>query len=275
VGRAPRQPASLASVAELALQAPRMATPWRLGGWAEFEGWMGPAAAAIQALGGGAVAAVTMATVAGIAVALASPDPRHRRVARAAVMTWAGIVLLLAAIGLDPHPHYHFSAAWVPIFGVASLVAWVRRKSGAAEVNSAGRWALAVLGAVAVAQFAVIVLWMGYIRARGGTRAPAYGTTLGLQRDAMRAACAGPEPTVVLENETNMFRFPFEYLATTEDACRAKRVVVCAVRPGPLAHPCPPPAADARRVRLVYAGPVGGALRLELSPADAALVRGR
>ena len=135
--------------------------------------------------------------------------------------------------------------------------------------------ALAVLAAVAVAQFAVIVLWMGYIRARGGTRAPAYGTALGLQVEAMRAACAVPEPVVVLENETNMFRFPFEYLATTEEACRGKRVVVCATAPAPLAHPCPPPAPDARRVRLVYAGAVGGAVRVELSPADGGAVRGR
>ena len=270
VGRAPRQPATLLGVAELVLQAPRMATPWRLGGWAEFEGWMGPAAAVIQTLGSGAVAACTIATLAGLAIALRSSDPRHRRVALAAVAAWAGIVILLAVIGLDLHPHYHFAAAWVPVFGVASVVAWLRKTR-----PRAGRVALAVLAAVAVAQFAVILLWMGYIRARGGTRAPGYGTALGQQIAVVRAACALPDPVIVLENETNMVRFPLEYHATTETACAGKRVVVCALEPGALMQSCPPPAPGVRRVRLVYAGPDGGAVRVELSPADGGAVRGR
>jgi len=54
-----------------------------------------------------------------------------------------------------------------------------------------------------------------------------------------------PERVIVLRNETDMFRFPFEYLATTEPACRGKAVVVCAATPGPLTKACPPPKPDA------------------------------
>lgn len=258
VGRAPRQPSTLAGLVELALQAPRMATAWRLGGWAEFEGWAGPVSVTIQVLSAVVVAACTVATVAGIAVSLKSDDERGRRMGRAAVVAWGGIVVLLAVLGLDPHPHYHFAAAWVPIFGVAALLAWLRRTR-----PRAGAVGLAVLAMVAIAQFVVIILWMGYIRERGGTRAPAYGTALGLQAQAVRAACSGPEPRIVLQNETTMFRFPFEYLATTEEACRGKTVLVCAESPGPLANPCPPPSPDTRRVRLRYVNDVGGAVRIE------------
>jgi hypothetical protein len=204
------------------------------------------------------VAACAAATVAGLALALRSGDPRARRMGRAAAVAWAGTVLLLAVAGLDLHPHYHFSATWVPVFGVAFLAASLRRTRPRA-------WALAltVLGIVAIVQFAVVVLWMAYVRERGGTRTPSYGTPLGAQVEAMRLVCAGPEPRVVVVNETAMFRFPFEYLATTEEACRGKVVVVCARDPGPAARACPPPEPGTRQVRVGYANAVGGALRVE------------
>jgi hypothetical protein len=258
VGRAPRRPFGIAGLLELVLQAPRTMTPWRLGGWTELETWAGPVSRAVGVVSVLFVAACAAATVAGLVLALRSDDPRARRMGRAAVVAWAGTVLLLAAAGLDLHPHYHFSATWVPVFGVAFLAASMRRTRPRA-------WALAltVLAIVAVVQFAVVVLWMAYVRERGGTRTPSYGTPLGAQVEVLRQACAGPETRIVLVNDTAMFRFPFEYLATTEEACRGKAVVVCAREPGPAARACPPPEPGARRVRMGYAHAVGGALRVE------------
>jgi hypothetical protein len=177
---------------------------------------------------------------------------------RVALIAWIGNVLLLAAVALERHPHYNFSSAWVPVFGVASAIAWLRRHRPRAATA-----ALALLAAVAVGQFAVIVAWMGFIRASGGTRSPGYGTPIGIQRGAMRVACATAEPTIVLKNETEMFPFPFEYHAATLPECRSKTVLVCADEPRPLTKPCPPPAAGARVVRLRYAEATGGRLVVE------------
>jgi hypothetical protein len=175
-----------------------------------------------------------------------------------ALLAWAGNVLLLAAVGLERHPHYNFASAWVPVFGVASAIAWAWRRH-----PRLGPAALAVLAVIAVGQFAVIVQWMGFIRARGGTRSPGYGTPIGIQMDAMRDACAAAEPTIVLKNETGMFPFPFEYHAANLRECRGKTVVVCAEEPQPLTKPCPPPAAGSGVRRLRYAESTGGRLKVE------------
>src|SRR5262249_56754547 len=103
------------------------------------------------------------------------------------------------------------------------------------------RWARATmvaLAVIAIVQFVIVVGWMAYVRAQGGTR-ETYGTPLGLEREAMRAVCTRPQSRIVLRNETEMYRFPFEYLATTEPACAGKEVVVCSIRKGPLKKPCP------------------------------------
>ncbi|HEU0094082.1 MAG TPA: hypothetical protein VFS78_18370, partial [Vicinamibacteria bacterium] len=89
------------------------------------------------------------------------------------------------------------------------------------------------------------------------------GTPIGIQRGAMRAACATAEPTIVLKNETEMFPFPFEYHAHTLAECRSKTVVVCADEPRPLTKACPQPADGARVVRLRYADATGGRLTVE------------
>jgi hypothetical protein len=177
---------------------------------------------------------------------------------RVALIAWIGNVLLLAAVGLERHPHYNFASAWVPVFGVASAIAWLRRHQPRAAAA-----ALAVLAVVAVAQFAVVVEWMGFIRVSGGTRSPGYGTPIGIQMDAMRAACAGLEPTIVLKNETEMFPFPFEYHAATLPECRGKTVLVCADDPRPFTKPCPAPAAGSGVRRLRYAEVTGGRLEVE------------
>jgi hypothetical protein len=263
VARTARQPLTVAGLGSLLLEAPRMATTWGFayyfdGAWTDFRTWLGAVSGALDTLSVFSLTVGVVGAVAGVAVALRSSDPRQRRMGRVAAVTWVGNILLLAVLGLARHPHYFFASAWVPVFGVAAGLARLRRAR-----PRAGAAALALLGLVAVAQFAVIVRWMGYIRDRGGTRSASYGTPLGLQRDAMRAACATPETLVVIRNETEMFRFPFEYLATTEASCRDKRVVVCATTRGPFTRPCPPPEMGGRLVRLGYARDPGGTLTVD------------
>ncbi|HEX6737920.1 MAG TPA: hypothetical protein VF310_06610, partial [Vicinamibacteria bacterium] len=67
-------------------------------------------------------------------------------------------------------------------------------------------------------------------------------------------------PRLVLRNETAMYHFPFQYLATTEPTCRGKTIVVCAAPPAPQIKPCPPLEEGARLVVLRYAGAKGGEL---------------
>src|SRR4029079_10361538 len=110
------------------------------------------------------------ATIAGIAAALVSGDTRVRRVGRVSLVAWTCNVLLLAAVHLEVHPHYAFSSAWVPLFGVASFIAWLRSRHPRAAIG-----ALAVLGMVALAQFAVVVKWVAFIGATGGLRSAATG----------------------------------------------------------------------------------------------------
>jgi hypothetical protein len=262
VRRSPRLPLSPGSFGSLFLQAPRLTTTWGLpyyfgGAWSDFRLWLGEAADLIDPVSLVVLVVCVVATVGGIAAAVASSDARARRMGRVALVAWIGNVLLLAAVGLERHPHYNFASAWVPVFGVASAIAWLRRKP------RAGAAALAVLAVIAVAQFAVIVEWMGFIGASGGTRSPGYGTPIGIQRVAMREACATAEPTIVLKNETEMFPFPFEYHAATLPECRGKTVLVCADEPRPLTKPCPPPATGSGVRRLRYAELTGGRLKVE------------
>jgi hypothetical protein len=263
VHRSPRLPLSLASFGSLFLQAPRLTTTWGLpyyfaGAWSDFRLWLGESADAIQPVSAVVLVLCVGATAGGIAAALASSDARQRRMGRVALIAWMGNVVLLAAVGLERHPHYNFASAWVPVFGVASALAWVwRRHSRLAPT------ALAVLALIAVGQFAVLVEWMGFIRAGGGTRSPGYGTPIGIQMDATREACAATEPTIVLKNETDMFPFPFEYHAATLPECRSKKVVVCADEPRPLTKPCPAPAAGIGVRHLRYAEATGGRLKVE------------
>src|SRR5262249_52369774 len=104
---------------------------------------------------------------------------------------------------------------------------------------------------------------MAYVRDAGGTRSPSYGTPLGGQVPVVRAACAAAEGTIVIRNETAMFRFPFEYLASVEPGCLGKTVVVCSEAQTPFTLPCPPAATDRRVVGLHYAGATGGALAVD------------
>ncbi len=262
--RAPRQPFSWADTGRLVLEPLRLSTPWRLdyffdASWGDFLGWLSPVeAAGFQALTVVSLLACALAAVAGIVIACRSADAHQQRLGRIAALTWVAIVTLLAAIRLEIHPHYQFAAAWVPIFGVASLLAWLR-----GHHPRAAALACALFVALAAGQFVVIVQWMRYVEARDGTRGPAYGTPLGSEIATMRIICGQAEREIRVWNDTTMFRFPFEYLATTEEACRGKQVQLCGPPAALRGHECSPSPPGVADLHLRYAGPQGGALRVE------------
>lgn len=261
VSRAPWRGYAPGGAAALALEAPMIATPWRIeryfdGSWDAFLAWSGtgPLALAAPAL----AAAVAVAAAVGLACALRGPSDAERRLARVGLLAWPGSVLVIATLGLDAHVHYQFPAAWVPFFGVAALAAAAGRAN-----PRRGAVALAVLGTVALAQAAFLVQWMRFVRAEDGTRGPTYGTVVAAQVEAVRAACALPGPRLALRNETAQFRYPFEYHARTLAECAGKDVIVCAEQPGPFARACPAEDAGTRLVRIRYANDTGGALRVD------------
>jgi len=264
VRRAARLPFSWDGFGWLFLQTPRIWTTWGLpyyfeGTWPAFRQWMGPSGRLLEPASEAAVVLFFALTIAGIVAALVSEDARVRRLGRVAALAWIGNVLLLAAVRLEVHAHYTFASQWVTVFGVASGLAWLRsRQPRAAAV------ALAALGVVALAQFSVLVDWMGFIRATGGTRSAGYGTPIGLQLEAMREACATPEPAIVLREEIEMFPFAFQYHAATLAECRGKTVTVCGdAGPRLIMKPCPLPAEGTRVRRLRYAEGMGGRLRVD------------
>jgi hypothetical protein len=261
LARAPFHDHQAPGVAFLALDAPMIATGWRLeryfdGSWEAFLAWSGTG---LLARASGALAvAVAAAAAVGLACALRSPADGERRLARIGVLVWPGVVAMLAVLGLDGHVHYQFAAVWVPFFGVAALVAALRRRDA-----RWGRAALALLAAVALAQCALVVQWTRFLRLHEGTRGATYGSPVGAQVAAVRQACAVPEVRIALRNETAQFRYPFEYLARTDPACAGKIVIVCAETPGPFARACPEDEPGTRVRRLRYACETGGALRVD------------
>jgi hypothetical protein len=264
VRRAARLPFSWDGFGWLFLQTPRIWTTWGLpyyfeGTWPAFREWIGRGGRLLAPASEAAVVLVFALTIAGIVAALVSGDVRVRRMGRVAALAWIGNVLLLAAVRLEVHAHYTFASQWVTVFGVASALAWLRHRQPRAAAA-----ALAVLAVVALAQFAVLVEWMGFIRATGGTRSAGYGTPIGLQLEAMREVCATPEPAIVLREEIEMFPFAFQYHAATLPACRGKTVVVCGdAGPRLIMKPCPAPAEGTRVRRLTYAEGTGGRLRVD------------
>ena len=224
VGRAPRHASSAAEVGALVLQAPRISTVWDLP-YYFGEAW--PRFHLV--LDGGRGAFEVLASLA--------------------------LVLALVAAGAGIAAALTSSDARQRRVGLAALVAWVG--------NVVLLAVLVLVALVAVAQFAVLVRWMAFIRATGGTRAASYGTPIGLQIEAMRVACTTGQPVVVMRNETEMFAFPFDYLATTEAACRGKKVLVCSDSGRRYTKPCPAAEDGQHRVRLLYAEEDGGALAVE------------
>jgi len=255
-------PLDVRTLGAYALEPARVATVWGIeyffdDDWREFQRWLGGYAMLLR--GGSALALlVAGATLLGLVAALRSPEPRRRRLGRLGLITWALAAPVLATRALARHPHYQFGTWWLVVVGVAGALFWLRERWPAAWRAGAGAvWLVAAL------QCGFIGAWLGYVDERAGTRGIHYSTPVGHQEAVMQTLCGRPEPRIVLQNETELFRRPLVYWSEILPGCRGKEVIICdagsRVRPGS----CPDPGPGGRRVRLVYARKSGGALRLE------------
>jgi hypothetical protein len=218
-------------------------------GWADFAAWLGAAAPLLGGASAGMAFCLVLAVL-GIAAALRSPDAAPRRIALLAAAAWIVYPTFYELRGLDPHPHYHAATWWiVPVGAAAALRALEGRSRRLGIAAGAAIWLLAAL------QFAFIVTWVEFTRARDGIQG-GFGTPLGSQIRAVREACSSGGGAIVLQNETRILNPALSYIAGVDPACSGREPVVC--RPGR----CPPPAPGERRLRLVYAGRTGGAVRL-------------
>ena len=261
--RGPMQPVALdlRTLAAYALEPARVASVWGIeyffdDDWGDFQGFLGGRAALWQ---GGLATALLIAAAAllGIVVALRSPDARARRLGRLALLTWLLAPFVLATRTLARHPHYQFGTWWLVPLGLAAALAWLNtRHPVGGRLGALAVWLLAAW------QAGFVGAWLGYVDDRVGTRGIHYGTPVGHQEAVMRAFCGHAEPSLVLSNETALFRRPLLYWTRVLPECRDKQIVVCGAgaRAGFLA--CPTPASDGRLVHLVYARDRGGALRL-------------
>ena len=193
---------------------------------AEWSGFAAQraAGAALQAVGPVVAALVGVGAVLGLVIGLRASSPGHRRVARLGLWTWVLHAAFLGLLALPPEPHYQQPVVWIPVAGWALLVAtlWPRRPRAALGIVAIavviGLWGLGLQRS-----------WMGWIRERGGTRGIHYGLPLGVQRQALAAACAAPTPGIALELQVTAFPDSLRSLARTEPACRGRRVEVCGV----------------------------------------------
>ncbi len=249
----PAGPFSWALLGEHLLQPARVATSWGLSyffdsAWPDFLAWVGGAGRWLE-YAGWSVAFLIAVSGVGLLATLRAREPEQRRVAWLALAVWLGYATFYTLRSLSREPHYQFPTWWLVAVGVAGTLHVLRSRSP--------RWGTvataAVLGAAGL-QFLVNVAWMGYTRARGGTRGVHASTPLSAQQEVIRRACEEAHGTVWLENRTVLFPPSLAYVARTTPACQGVTLSLC--YPGG----CPPGPAF-RRLR--YAAPVGGALLLE------------
>ncbi|HET9450141.1 MAG TPA: hypothetical protein VFO83_04640, partial [Aggregicoccus sp.] len=234
------------------LQPARVATLWGIdyffdGDWGRFLA--GSALArTLHAASLPLLAALLLASAAGLGVALRSSERGTRRVALLAVLTWLGYGAFYALRGLEPQPHYQFPTGWVLPFGLAAGVQALRGYR-----PRLGGLAVGALAALACVQLAFIGGWMHFIREGGGTRGVHYATPLALQQQALAAACSASSGPLLLQNETRLFAPSLQYAAWSLPACAGRQVGLCAGR-------CP---RGLLYRRLRYASATGGALAVE------------
>ncbi len=213
--------------------------------WADFRNWLGNWSFVLDDASFAFV--IALMALAGIFVsAFRAPSARTRRLASLASVAWVGHALFLAVDGLAPHPHYQHPVWWTIPTGIALLILWLRARS-----PHAARAIIGISWVFAIAQFSFLPMWMGYVRSHGGTRGIHYTTPLSEERAWMRGACSAGS-NIQIENRTVLFAPALDYIASTEDACKGKSVVVCG-------GACRSTDPDARIVHLRYAA-VGGHL---------------
>jgi len=213
--------------------------------WGDFRGWLGGWSFVLDDASFAFVMAL-MALVGIFVSAFRAPSARTRRLASLALVAWVGHALFLAADGLAPHPHYQHPVWWTIPTGIALLIVWLRARS-----PSFARAIIGISWVFAIAQFSFLPMWMGYVRSHGGTRGIHYTTPLSEERAWMHDACSQGS-SIQIENRTVLFPPALNYIASTEDACKGKSVVVCK-------GACQSTDPDARVVHLRYAA-IGGHL---------------
>lgn len=243
---------------EQLLQPPRVATAWGLqyffdGAWPHFLEWSGGVRPLLERAWG-TLLLVAAASAVGLLTALRAPEPQQRRLAWLAVATWVGYAAFYTYRTLDRHPHYQFPTWWVVVVGVAGLLVLLQRYSARLGTVAAGT----VLVAAGL-QWLVSVQWMDYIDRWTGTRGLHYSVPLAQQQRALEQACtrarALAPARVLLRNETLLTPAAVAYVVQTLPACSGAQLRVC--QPGDC------PAAASPRLRLRYAGSVGGALAVD------------
>lgn len=252
------QPWAWELLLEHLLQPPRVATTWGLqyffdGAWLHFLNWSGGVRPLLERAWDTLLLVAAVSAV-GLLTALRAPEPRQRRLAWLAVITWAGYAAFYTYRTLDRHPHYQFPTWWVVVVGVAGLLVALRRYSAGLGAVAAG----AVLVAAGV-QWLVNVQWMEYVDRWVGTRGMHYSVPLSHQQRALEQACtrahAPGAAQVLLRNETLLTPAAVNYVAKTTPACAGVKLWVC--QP----YNCPP--GPYPLLRLHYANSVGGALAVD------------
>jgi hypothetical protein len=67
---------------------------------------------------------------------------------------------------------------------------------------------------MATLQFAFVVAWTSYIRARDGTLGVNYSVPVRNQLAVVEKACSSPHRTLLVENHTHVFAQSLEYIAS-------------------------------------------------------------
>ena len=245
--------AALARVAFQLLEPGQVATTAGLdtyfdGAFAAFGKSLG-ARGAVLATGPALSALLALLAVFGFWAAARSGNPRARTLGVLGLLLWLGHALFLGLPQqLRAEPPYQQPTAWLVAAGCCALaMALLPQRPQAAWVLLLGLWG------VAIADGGFQHVWMGWVRAHGGTAGVHYSVPLSTQRLLLREACTTPQPKVALANRTLLFPHSLLSLAQTESACAGKTVGVCPVN-------CPTLDAQWRVVSVRYAAPPAGRL---------------
>ncbi len=217
------------------------------GDWTEFKHWLGGWLSYESV----STAVLLLASATGLALALRSNVLARRRIGLLASFCLIGYALMYAIRNLDLHPHYEWPVYWVTVAGVVSSVTWLRDRKPLYGNLAAG----AVL-VFAFLQFGLVAALAQFIHVREGTRSVHYSTPVARQEGLVRAACRQPEPTIVLENMTQLFPASLKYVASTSLECDGKALEICPPE-------CPQSGPTVRKLMLRYANAQGGAITLK------------
>jgi hypothetical protein len=235
-------------------EAPRALTAWRIsdlfeGAWPDFVSWSGLPAAGLESTMHVLVVLFALLMAAGLAYAVFFGDEVQRRLAVIALVTWLGYGAFFEWRGLPAYAHYQCPTWWLVAVGLGAahfaLVSLKRQLAAAIPIL------VALTGA---AHVAFTVLWVGYIRERGGTQFTSFSATVQQQENAVDSVCSAATGPAWLVDQTRVFPISLQYLVSTQPSCAGKNVTVCT-------YDCPrPPPPGQQLFVLGYHAPNAGAL---------------